>query len=129
MKENNQIRKTKNLTSSEIKQKIVQKQGWYFITFIQDLPGNLPYRFTLYDEPFVLFRNKDKKLVCYSLPLADEAQNKNSVCLKSYPVIEKQGMIWFWRGNSEEADRNLIDTMTHFYNSEEENEEMLDREQ
>ena len=128
MEQNNQTRKTKNLTSSEIKQRVKQKKGWYFITFIQDLPGNLPYRFTLYNEPFMLFRNKDKKLVCYAIPLADDTKITNSICFKSYPVIEKQGMIWFWRGKNEEADRNLIDTMTRCYNSEEENEEILDHE-
>ena len=40
------------------------KQYWYPITFLQDLPKNRPYSFSLYDEPLVLFRNQDGKLVC-----------------------------------------------------------------
>ncbi len=37
---------------------------WYPVTFIQDLPKNYPYSFSLYDEPLVLFRNKDGELIC-----------------------------------------------------------------
>lgn len=37
---------------------------WYRICFVQDLPVNRPYSFSLYDEPFVAFRNKDDRVVC-----------------------------------------------------------------
>jgi phenylpropionate dioxygenase-like ring-hydroxylating dioxygenase large terminal subunit len=37
---------------------------WYPVSFVQDLPKNRPYSFSLYDEPFVLFRNQDGKLAC-----------------------------------------------------------------
>lgn len=40
------------------------RQCWYPVCFVQDLPKNRPYSFSLYDEPFVLFRNQDGKLVC-----------------------------------------------------------------
>jgi phenylpropionate dioxygenase-like ring-hydroxylating dioxygenase large terminal subunit len=118
---------TKNLTQPEKEQQIKQNKGWYFITFVQNLPNNRPYGFTLYDEPFVLLRDKHRKLVCYLLPLDDDTKIPNSVCVKSFPVVEKQGIIWFWRGKSEEADENLITTMTNFHNSVKDNEKMLGR--
>ncbi len=37
---------------------------WYPVSFIQDLPKDKPYKFSLYDEPLVLFKNKDGKLGC-----------------------------------------------------------------
>ncbi len=37
---------------------------WYPVTFLQDLPTNQPYSFSLYDEPFILFRNQDGRLGC-----------------------------------------------------------------
>ncbi|MBR8833051.1 MAG: Rieske 2Fe-2S domain-containing protein [Stigonema ocellatum SAG 48.90 = DSM 106950] len=37
---------------------------WYPITFLQDLTPDRPYSFSLYDEPFVLFRNQEGKLGC-----------------------------------------------------------------
>ncbi|MBW4434843.1 MAG: Rieske 2Fe-2S domain-containing protein [Pelatocladus maniniholoensis HA4357-MV3] len=37
---------------------------WYPVSFLQDLPKDKPYRFSLYDEPLVLFKNKDGKLGC-----------------------------------------------------------------
>ena len=40
------------------------KNCWYPVTFVQDLPKDRPYRFSLYDESFVLFRNQDGKLGC-----------------------------------------------------------------
>ncbi|HEY9741424.1 MAG TPA: Rieske 2Fe-2S domain-containing protein [Coleofasciculaceae cyanobacterium] len=40
------------------------KHCWYPVAFVQDLPKNRPYSFSLYDEPFVLFRNQDGKLSC-----------------------------------------------------------------
>lgn len=37
---------------------------WYPICFVVDLSENRPYGFSIYDEPFVLFRNKERQLVC-----------------------------------------------------------------
>jgi phenylpropionate dioxygenase-like ring-hydroxylating dioxygenase large terminal subunit len=37
---------------------------WYPVSFVQDLPKDYPYSFSLYDEPLVLFRNQEGKLVC-----------------------------------------------------------------
>jgi phenylpropionate dioxygenase-like ring-hydroxylating dioxygenase large terminal subunit len=54
------------LTSETLKEKqeFNWRQCWYPVCFLQDLPANRPYSFSLYDEPFVLFRNKDGQLVC-----------------------------------------------------------------
>ncbi|MDJ0633419.1 MAG: hypothetical protein QNJ34_09545 [Xenococcaceae cyanobacterium MO_188.B29] len=103
----------KHLTQAKLKQKIKQNKGWYFITLVQDLPNNRPYGFTLYDEPFVLLRTKNGGLVCYILLLDDEAKIPNDASVKACPVVEKEGMIWFWRGNGEEVDENLIPTMSN----------------
>lgn len=40
------------------------RQCWYPVAFVQDLPKDSPYSFSLYDEPFVLFRNRDGKVGC-----------------------------------------------------------------
>ncbi|HEY9596304.1 MAG TPA: aromatic ring-hydroxylating dioxygenase subunit alpha, partial [Cyanophyceae cyanobacterium] len=40
------------------------KNCWYPVTFLQDLPKNRPYSFSLYNEPFVLFRGKNGNLTC-----------------------------------------------------------------
>lgn len=40
------------------------KKCWYPICFLQDLPPNRPYSFSLYDEPFVLFKNQDGEFIC-----------------------------------------------------------------
>ncbi len=48
----------------EAEQEFNWKNCWYPVTFSQDLPNNRPYGFTLYDEPLVLFRNGEGKLVC-----------------------------------------------------------------
>lgn len=37
---------------------------WYPVTFLQDLPKDRPYSFSIYDEAFVLFRNQKGKLGC-----------------------------------------------------------------
>ena len=122
---------------------------WYPITFIQDFADRRPYAFTLYDEPFVLFRDKAGKLACLQdicphraaklsdgqiiegkieclyhgwqfdtegkcqhIPqLPNEVKIPNNACVKSFVVIEKQGIVWFWRGNSKEADDKLIPTI------------------
>ncbi|MDJ0580582.1 hypothetical protein [Crocosphaera sp.] len=45
---------------SEIEEQFNWKECWYPVTFVQDLPKDRPYAFSLYDEPFVLFRNEEK---------------------------------------------------------------------
>ncbi|BDI14846.1 hypothetical protein ANSO36C_06480 [Nostoc cf. commune SO-36] len=40
------------------------RECWYPVCFLQDLPKNHPYRFSLYDEPFVLFKNTDGQIIC-----------------------------------------------------------------
>ncbi|MDJ0511263.1 MAG: Rieske 2Fe-2S domain-containing protein [Crocosphaera sp.] len=55
---------TESLPKSETEKQFNWKECWYPVTFIQDLPTNRPYGFTLYDEPLVLFRNKEGKLIC-----------------------------------------------------------------
>lgn len=40
------------------------KKCWYPICFLQDLSPTRPYSFSLYDEPFVLFKNQDGEFVC-----------------------------------------------------------------
>lgn len=38
------------------------KNCWYPVAFLQDLPKDRPYSFSLYDEPLVLFRNQEWQL-------------------------------------------------------------------
>ena len=61
---------------AQLKEQIKQSKGWYFITSVQDLPNHRPYGFTLYNEPFVLLRNKAGELICYLLPLNNEKKIK-----------------------------------------------------
>ncbi len=42
------------------------KNYWYPVTFIQDFENNHPYRFSLFDEPLVLFRDQTGKIGCVS---------------------------------------------------------------
>lgn len=91
-------RQNKYLAREELKQQIKEKQGWYFITFFRELPTHRPYGFTSFNEPFVLFKNANYRLVCYSLASVEDIE-KDKVELQSFKVKEKQGEIWFWRGN------------------------------
>ena len=100
--------KSKSLTRAELKQQIEQNQGWYFITYVPELPSDRPYGFTLYNQPFVLLRNKTGKLCCYLLPLTDEDNSDRDLCLQSFLVVEKQQMIWLWYKKDAEADQSLI---------------------
>ena len=92
----------------ELKQQIESDRGWYFITFIRELPSNRPYGFTLFNEPFVLFKNKKNNWVCYSLLLLSETKKDDRVEMpparedeRSLEVVEKQGEIWFYRGKTQ----------------------------
>jgi phenylpropionate dioxygenase-like ring-hydroxylating dioxygenase large terminal subunit len=133
----------------EKEQEFNWRQCWYPITFVEDLPKDRPYSFTLYDEPLVLFRNKDEQLVCLidlcphraaklsdgqiidgkieclyhgwqfgkdgqclHIPqLPDEAKIPPNSCVKSFIVVECQGMIWMWAGEADTADDKLIPTI------------------
>ncbi|ARV59118.1 (2Fe-2S)-binding protein [Nostocales cyanobacterium HT-58-2] len=117
------------------------KKCWYPVCFVQDLPKNRPYSFSLYDEPLVLFRNHDGKLVCLvdrcphraaklsdgqitdgkiecfyhgwqfgsdgeclHIPqLATDAKIPTNACVKSFEVVERQGIVWMWAGDREAA--------------------------
>ena len=98
----------KYLTREELKQQIESDRGWYFVTFIRDLPLDRPYCFTLFNEFFVLFKDKNDNLVCYLLSLLDEAKREERIEMpparenkRSFEVLEKQGEIWFYRGKTQ----------------------------
>ncbi|WP_317106533.1 Rieske 2Fe-2S domain-containing protein [Chroococcidiopsis sp. SAG 2025] len=55
---------TSSLEISQQKQKFNWRHCWYPVCFARDLPANRPYSFSLYDEPFVLFKHKDGQIVC-----------------------------------------------------------------
>ncbi|QSJ14971.1 Rieske 2Fe-2S domain-containing protein [Nostoc sp. UHCC 0702] len=55
---------TSTFETPEEKQEFNWRQCWYPVCFVQDLPKDRPYTFSLYEEPFVLFKNQDQKLVC-----------------------------------------------------------------
>lgn len=122
---------------------------WYPVTFVQDLPKNRPCSFSLYDEPFVLFRNQDGKLACLidrcphrAAKLSDgqiidgkieclyhgwqfdndgqclhipqlpaDAKIPVNACVQSFTVVERQGIVWMWRGEPETADDESIPTI------------------
>ena len=56
--------KIETLPTPDTQQQFDGKNCWYPITFVRDFPRNRPYGFTLYDEPFVLFRDRAEKLAC-----------------------------------------------------------------
>lgn len=90
-------RENKYLTREKLKQQIAEDSGWYFITYIHELPSNRPYSFTLFNEPFVLFKDKNDNFVCFLLLSLDETKKSDSVGQQSFKVVEKQGEIWFNR--------------------------------
>ncbi len=59
-----EAKRTATVAMHDTEQGFNWKHCWYPVAFLQDLPKNRPYSFSLYDEPFVLFRNQDGKLVC-----------------------------------------------------------------
>lgn len=87
-------------TREKLKQQIESDRGWYFVTFIRDLPSNRPYGFSLFNEPFVLFRDRENDLVCYSLSSLHETKKDDHISTRSFEVVEKQGGIWFYRGKT-----------------------------
>ncbi len=54
------------LTTPLVEQAFNWRHCWYPVAFLQDLPEDQPYGFSVYDEPFVLFRSQDEKLACLS---------------------------------------------------------------
>ncbi len=49
---------------------------------------------------------------CQHIPqLPDEATIPHNACVETFAVIEKQGIIWFWRGQKELAKVDLIPTI------------------
>ncbi|MCC5638132.1 Rieske 2Fe-2S domain-containing protein [Nostoc sp. CHAB 5844] len=121
---------------------------WYPIAFTQDLPKSHPYKFSLYEEPLVLFRNQDGKLGCLTdrcshraarlsdgqiidgrieclyhgwqfgtdgkclhIPqLPEDAKIPTNACIKSFPVVERQGIVWMWAGEEKPVE-DLIPTI------------------
>ena len=122
------------------------KNCWYPVAFLQDLPKNRPYSFSIYDEAFVLFRNQDGNLGCLTdrcahraaklsdgqiidgkieclyhgwqfntdgkclhIPqLPADAKIPTKACVQSFTVVERQGIVWMWRGKPEAADEKHI---------------------
>jgi phenylpropionate dioxygenase-like ring-hydroxylating dioxygenase large terminal subunit len=141
--------KTSSTLDNQHQSQFDWKNCWYPVTFVRDFTNGRPYGFTLYDEPFVLFRDKIGKLACLAdicphraaplsegqiidgkieclyhgwqfdlegkcqhIPqLPEEAAMPRNACVKSFSVVEKQGIIWFWRGGNESADEDLIPTI------------------
>ena len=94
----------------ELKQQIKRDKGWYFITFVSDLPHDRPYSFILYKEPYVLLKNNRGKFNCYLLPLHHK-NDTDFAQVRSFTVVEKQGHIWFWHPRNSKADPKLIPTI------------------
>ena len=67
-----QAQKTATVPRLEENPEFNWKHCWYPVTFVQDLPKDRPLGFSLYDEPFVLFRNQDGQLGC----LADRCSHR-----------------------------------------------------
>ncbi|BAY26695.1 Rieske [2Fe-2S] domain-containing protein [Calothrix sp. NIES-2100] len=133
------------ILQSQAEQEFNWRQCWYPVCFVQDLPKNRPYTFSLYDEPFVLFPNKEGQLICLTdqcshraaklsdgqiidgkieclyhgwqfgdqgkcmhIPqLAKDAKIPNNACVRSFKIVERQGIIWMWAGEAEIADDSI----------------------
>ncbi|MBN3891946.1 MAG: Rieske 2Fe-2S domain-containing protein [Nostoc sp. JL31] len=65
---------TSTFEKLEEKQEFNWRQCWYPVTFVKDLPANHPHSFSLYDEPLVLFKDKDGQLIC----LADRCPHRTA---------------------------------------------------
>lgn len=55
---------TSTFETPENKQEFNWRQSWYPVCFLKDFPTNHPYTFSLYDEPFVLFKDQNGQLIC-----------------------------------------------------------------
>ncbi len=56
--------KTETISALEDREKLDWKDCWYPIIFVKDFSNKYPYGFTLYDEPFLIFEDKNSKLAC-----------------------------------------------------------------
>lgn len=95
MKPKNQ--EDKYIAREKLKQEVKEQQGWYFITFVNELPFKRPYGFTLFNKPFVLFRN-NKNLTCYCLAFDNNLKKDGSTNIKQFKIEERQNEIWFYYG-------------------------------
>lgn len=140
---------TATLPIPEADQTFNWKNCWYPIAFLQDLPKDRPYSFSLYDEPLVLFTNQEGKQTCLidrcphrAAKLSDgqiidgkieclyhgwqfgadgqclhipqlpvDAKIPATACVQSFKVVERQGILWMWRGEPEVADDERIPTV------------------
>ncbi len=48
----------------ESESKFDWKNCWYPVTFLQDFPSDRPYRFSIYDQPLVLFKDQKGQVIC-----------------------------------------------------------------
>ena len=49
---------------------------------------------------------------CLRIPqLAKDAKIPANSCVKSYPVVESQGMVWIWAGEAQDAREEMIPTL------------------
>ncbi|MEH2316426.1 aromatic ring-hydroxylating dioxygenase subunit alpha [Nostoc sp.] len=55
---------TSSFETPEQKQEFNWRQCWYPVAFVQHLPANRPYSFSLYDEPLVLFKDQNGQFIC-----------------------------------------------------------------
>ena len=133
-------------TTEQTAQEFNWKECWYPVCFLEDLPKNRPYSFSLYDEPLVLFKDKEGKFVCLTdrcphraaklsdgqiidgkiecsyhgwqfgvdgqclrIPqLPADVKIPNNACVKSFKVVERQGIIWMWAGEVKSASEQNI---------------------
>lgn len=154
--EEDRAQQTVNAPMPEAEQGFNWRNCWYPVAFLQDLPKDRPYSFSLYDEPLVLFRNQDGKLgclidrcshraaklsdgqiidgrieclyhgwqfdadgQCLHIPqLPTDAKIPTKACVKSFVVVERQGLVWMWAGEPEAADEERIPIMPELDNSE-----------
>ncbi|HEY9876291.1 MAG TPA: Rieske 2Fe-2S domain-containing protein [Candidatus Obscuribacterales bacterium] len=143
------VKQTTILAIPEEEQKFNWRHCWYPVAFLKDLPKTHPYSFSLYNEPFVLFRNADGQLGCLSdrcphraaklsdgqiidgkieclyhgwqfgsdgeclhIPqLPADAKIPASACVRSFTVVECQGIVWVWPGEPGTADEEKIPTI------------------
>ncbi len=54
---------------------------------------------------------------CLRIPqLPEDAKIPVNSCVQSYPIVERQGIVWMWRGKEELANEKDIPTVEHFDN-------------
>jgi nitrite reductase/ring-hydroxylating ferredoxin subunit len=145
------VKETYALNNDIVTEELFDWQNcWYPITFVRDLFNHKPYKFSLYDEALVLFRDAKGKLVCLQdlcphraaklsdgqiidgrieclyhgwqfgaegkclhIPqLTEKATIPKQACVKSYNVVESQGIVWVWLGSKPDEGESLIPNIT-----------------